>query len=86
MVLAQQGKRHRLNPISVSPTLRSTCLFVWLTFEQAKLLKILLCLIGRSVRDGREADLHEAQARQPLHAGTRLFQNLLLRAMPLHSL
>ncbi len=45
-----------------------------------------LCLIGRAVCDGREADLYEAQARQPLHAGPGLFKDLFLRAVPLHSL
>lgn len=45
-----------------------------------------LCLPGGAVRDGREADLYEAPARQPLHAGAGLFQDLLVGALPLHRL
>lgn len=47
---------------------------------------LFLCLIGRAVCDGREADLYETPARQPLHAGPGLFKDLFIRALPLHDL
>lgn len=47
---------------------------------------LFLCLTGRAVRDGREADLYEAPAGQPLHAGAGLLKDLLIRALPLHRL
>ena len=66
-----------LFPVSLSQTLFHTC-------ENPEL--VFPCLTGGAVCDGREADLHEAPARQPLHAGPGLFQDLFLRAVPLHSL
>lgn len=47
---------------------------------------LFLCLTGGAVRDGREADLYEAPARQPLHAGAGLFKDLLVGALPLQRL
>lgn len=44
------------------------------------------CLLGGAVCHGWEANLYEAQARQPLHVGSGLFQDLLLRALPLYGL
>ena len=41
---------------------------------------------GRALRDGREADLYEAAARKPLHAGPGLFKDLFVRAVCLHCL
>ena len=55
-------------------------------FQSCEKLYFFLSLIGRAVCDGREADLYEAQARQPLHVGARLFEDLFLWALPLHSL
>lgn len=43
-------------------------------------------LTGGDVCDGRKANLHEASARQPLHAGPGLFPDLLVGAVRLHSL
>lgn len=40
---------------------------------------------GRAVRDGTEADLHEAQARELLHAGKGLLQNPVSRVLHLPS-
>lgn len=59
---------------------------VWQECGETKVHGILFFLTGRAVRDGREADLHEAAAGEPLHADPRLFQDLLLRAVSLHSL
>lgn len=47
---------------------------------------LFLCLTGGAVRDGREADLYEAPARQPLHAGAGLLKDLLIGALPLQCL
>lgn len=56
------------------------------SFKKRNQAPLFLCLIGRAVCDGREADLYETPARQPLHAGPGLFKDLFIRALPLHSL
>lgn len=65
--------------------LMSLFFFQTLFLSCEQLHHIFLCSIGRALCDGWEANLYEAPARQPLHAGSGLFKDLFIRAMPLHS-
>lgn len=67
-------------------TMNAGCSYHARTVTDSHLFYVCVCVKGRAVCHGREADLYEAQAGKPLHAGPGLFQDLFLGAVRLQLL
>lgn len=84
MVPAQQGNRNILACLFTHVPWKNVC--CWIHALKQPKHNFLYVEKGRAVCDGWEAEVYEAAAWQPLHVGSRLFQDLLLRAVSLQLL